>query len=215
MKIVVCSNPAPHMAHVEGKYDLAIVCGMCPIFDPHVVTWSIVNAVDYINDKFNPWLKKIDAPVKVILGGTRDHIAEFYGSQTSFYLAGEYLQDETITIKGINIYGMPWYMPYDSVDVELGAFRARGADFMNVAIDSIPDNADVIVTNTHAHRCMEDVLPYMQGDMRLEQKLSSLKRLKLLIHSNMSCEIDHNQKRKYLTICANKKAIGNSTVIHM
>jgi hypothetical protein len=215
MKIVVCSNPSPEMSAVEGRYDLALVCGICPVFDPHLITWNIVNSVDYIEEKFNPWLRNIDASVRVVMGGPRDHIAEFYGAQMSYYMPGEYLQDDTLVAKGLNIYAMPWYLPYEIDDKESGAFRARTKEFMNVAIDSIPEETDILLTNTHAHHCAEDVLPYFQGDQRLGNRLTSLKRLKLLIHSNRSCEAAPNQPRKYLTICASKEAIGSSTVIHM
>jgi|LauGreDrversion4_2_1035121.scaffolds.fasta_scaffold02259_7 hypothetical protein len=215
MKIVVCSNPAPEMSAIDGKYDLALVCGICPTFDPHLITWNIINSVDYIEQKFNPWLHGVDAAVRVVIGGPRDHIAEFYGAQMSYYMPGEYLQDDMIVAKGLNIYAMPWYLPYEMDDKESGAFRARTKEFMNVAIDSIPDETDILLTNTHAHHCAEDVLPYFQGDQRLGNRLASLKRLKLLIHSNRSCEAELNQPRKYLTICASRETIGSSTVIHM
>ena len=217
MRIVVCPNPAPDLKEIDGKYDLAIVCGICPLFDNHLVTWNVINSIDWIDGKFNSWLKNIDATVKVVTASPYDFVAEFYGSQLSYYLAGEYLQDDTVSFKGLNIYAMPWYMPHMPHVPGHGvrAFKARNSELMNVAIDSIPDETDILICNTHEHMCKGDVLPYFHGDSRLLERLDSLKRLKLFIHTNTACDFEQAQQRKYLTLCASHETIGSSTVVNM
>jgi hypothetical protein len=214
MRILICSNPSENFPVIEGKYDLTIVCGICPVFDKKLITWNIVNSVDWIEDKFNPWIRSIDSSVKIAFPSFYDHIAEFYGSQLAYYLAAEYIQDETLLVKGLNIYSMPWSMPYHAIE-EKSAFTARSKEFMNVAIESIPENSDIVIANMHSHFCEGDVLPHMHGDGKLRQKLDSVKKLKLFVHANEACESEEQDSKKYLTLCANQKTIGTSTVINM
>lgn len=215
MKIVVCSNPSPHLEHIDGKFDCALVCGLCPIFDAKLVTWNIVNDVDWIEEKLNPWLKQIDAPTKVVTGSPSDYVAEFYGSQLSFYVAGEYIQDETISVKGLNIYSMPWTPGLNQNRELTEAFVAKNSEFLSIAIDSIPDDTDILICNMHAHECAEIVMPNLIGDVRLRKRLESLRKLKLFVHGNKSCTPIIKEPKKYLTICANQESIGTSTVVNM
>ena len=180
MKIGVVTDCFDNLPSIDEKFDAFIVLGsFLPVYDTRLVTWNIVNQVDYIDNLFNPWLNKINSDYKIILGGKNDHLAQFYGSQTGFYLAGDYLQDETITIKGVNFYGMPW-VPSHYYDKDLCiAFRSREGNFFNLAVESINDNVDVLLTNVPPKLNFTSDDHKFDGDIFLSKKIESLKKIKL------------------------------------
>ena len=211
MKIGVVTDCFENLPSINESFDVFIVLGnFLPIYDTRLVTWNIVNQVDHIDNVFNPWLDKIKSDYKIILGGKNDHLAQFYGSQTSFYLSGDYLQDEIMTIKGINFYGMPW-MPSHYYDSDLAiAFRSREGNFFNLAVESINDNVDILLTNVPPKLNFTSDDHKFDGDIFLSKKIESLKKIKFHLFS-MCTSVDENIEKtiKHRSLCCSKSALSS------
>lgn len=208
MKIGIITESCQNLPEIDESFDVFIVLGnFLPVFDKRLVTWNIINQVDYIDNIFNPWLGKVNSKYKLILGGMNDHLAQFYGSQSSFYLAGDYIQDDLITISGINFYGMPW-VPSHYYDKEyLTAFKSREGNFFSLAVDSIHQDTDVLITNTPPKLNFLSENTKTDGDIFLSKKIESLKNIKIHMFS-LPCDVDINFERtiNHKSVCCSQAA---------
>lgn len=197
--IATCSDIGKNLPPLKEPVDILILCGsFCPIFDKTLISWNITNQVDYIQQHINPWLDNLPAPCKIIVGGKNDHVAEFYGSQLTHYLHAEYLQDDTMNCKGLKIYGTPWIPPHMKDEDQSSAFLCpQPAKYMR-AIEKIPKNINVLITNMYPR---EGESADLESDFALANKMDSLSSLQIHIHSGKLEVVEEDYKpKKYVSI---------------
>lgn len=188
--IATCSDVFSALPILKEPVDIAIICGsFCRMFDKDIISWNITNQVDFIQEKINPWLDSLPAPCKIIVAGKNDHIAEFYGNQLSHYLHAEYIQDDTMNCKGLQIYGTPWMPPHMKSEGKADAFVCKQPAKYIRAIDKIPSFVNVLVTNTYPR---EGESADLEADFALAKKMDSLSSLQIHIHS---CRVDEEESK--------------------
>ena len=99
---------------------------------------------------FYHWLKSLPHKYKILVGGNHDWFLHEEPERIK-ELPCIYLQDASIEIEGLKIYGTPW-VPYL---MGIGYFAARrGADMIE-KLSLIPDDIDVLISHS---------APFGQGD---------------------------------------------------
>ncbi|MAG27471.1 hypothetical protein CMI47_18210 [Candidatus Pacearchaeota archaeon] len=190
MRVAVTSDLYTGLFDFQENVDLFIICGnICPIWDKEAITYNIVNQTEWIEKELNPWLGRLNTDNILAIGGPNDFVAQHYGSNFSFYLNANYIQDEPITFSGTTFYGMPW-IPSHYVDSHYQcAFKSRSGELFKIALDSINNNIDVLLTYV-APRTSSDVKGENRGDVFLSNRIKELKKLKLCAYGISSCEKD-------------------------
>jgi hypothetical protein len=218
MKIGVVTDISQSLPSLEEDFDLFIIAGnFMPLYDSGLVTWNIVNQVDFIENKLNPWIKNIKSKYKLVMGGPNDHLAQFYGSQTSFYIHADYVQDELITYSGINLYGMPWVPRHYFTEKRInGAFKSRDNSFFKIAIDSIHDNTDILITNVPPKLNFNGENHFEDGDIYLSNKINALKNIKYHIFS-LPTGVDYEFEKtiKHRSLCCDVVALKNKNFLYL
>jgi len=192
MKIAVTSDLWTGLFNFQESVDLFIVCGnICPIWDKEAVTFNIVKQVEWIEGYLNPWLSKINTDNILLMGGPNDFIAQHYGSNFSFYIGGNYIQDEPITFNGHVFYGMPWTPSHYIEPNEQCAFKSRSGELFKVAIDSINNDSNVLLTYVPPRTTLDENKKINdRGDVFLTERIEELKKLKFCVYGMPSCEKD-------------------------
>ncbi len=212
--IAACSDVFAQMPQLKEAVDIAIICGsFCPLFDKSLVSWNITNQVDFIQEKFNPWLDSLPAPCKIIVGGKNDHVAEFYGSQLSNYIHAEYVQDDTVNCKGLNIYGTPWIPQHMQAKDQSNAFLCIKPEKYIKSIERIPKYTNILITNTYPR---EGESIDVEADFALAKKMESLKSMQLHIHSSAKIISEEEYKpKRYVSVQAPHASEGEFAIIRI
>lgn len=215
MKLAFCSDLCDGLFNINEKIDCLICCGnFLPIFDKEFLIWNITNQVDWIDASLNKWIERHPSTCFVFNGGPNDHLAKFYGSNTDYYLKGNYIQDELFSFKGLKIYAMPWLPPH-AYELEPNAFKTKDNSLYIAAVDSIPDETDVLVTWHHCYinKNCRDVSD--QGDIYLKKRVQSLKNLK--IHA-FGQPVEDNvilHSSRHLVVSSNRSRVGIYTTVQI
>lgn len=192
MKIAVTSDLYTGLFDFQENVDLFVVCGnICPIWDREAITFNIVNQTEWVERELNPWLGKLNTDNVLVMGGPNDFIAQHYGSNFSFYLNANYIQDEPITFSGTTFYGMPWIPSHYVEGRYKCAFKSRSGELFKIALDSINSNIDVLLTYASPRTSLEEPIgDKNRGDVFLSNRIKELKKLKLCAYGMVSCEKD-------------------------
>lgn len=93
--------------------------------------------------RFNNWIRDLPFKEKIVIAGNHDWYFEKKGrafiKDTSEFT---YLQDESITIDGIKIYGSPWQPEFYN-----WAFNLPRGIKLKEKWDMIPDDTDILITH--------------------------------------------------------------------
>lgn len=158
----------------------------------HCGDWSagIGNEKDTLN--FIEWLDKQPARYKIVIPG--NHEVNFsrnaeeqqflFDSVQSLYL----LNDSSITVEGLNIYGLPWTptfghgWAYNAANDRVEAAHLM-IPYIGDIYDKIPEDTDILLTHGPAYGIL-DLTPHSSYDRRagcatLTNHLSNNKRLKI------------------------------------
>jgi len=192
MKIAITSDLHTGLFDFNDEVDLFIICGnICPLWDKEAITYNIVNQTEWIEKELNPWLEKLNADNVLAIGGPNDFVAQHYGSNFSFYLNANYIQDEPITFGGITFYGMPWTPSHYVESHYQCAFKSRSGELFKIALDSINNNIDVLLTYVAPRTSLcEAQGEKNRGDVFLTNRVEELKKLRLCAYGMPSCEKD-------------------------
>ena len=215
MKLAFCSELCDGLFEVSNDLDCLICCGnFLPIYDKELLTWNITNQVDWVDSTLNKWIERYPSTCFVFSGGPNDHLAKFYGSHANYYIKANYIQDELLYFKGLNIYSMPWLPPHAS-EMEPNAFKTKDASLYIAAVDSIPEETDILITWNHCylHKNCKDIAE--QGDLYLKKKVQSLRNLK--IHS-FGQSVEDNvilHSSKHLVVSSNRARVGPYTTVQI
>tara|TARA_Y100000034_G_C6908993_1_gene422847 strand:- start:8219 stop:8860 length:642 start_codon:yes stop_codon:yes gene_type:complete len=203
MKIAVTSDLWTGLFDFQESVDLFIVCGnICPIWDKDAITYNITQQTEWVEKELNPWLGNLNTDNVLLMGGPNDFVAQHYGSNFSFYLNGNYIQDEPITFDGHVFYGVPWVPSHYIEPLEQCAFKSRSGELFKIALDSISNNIDVLLSYVAPRTSLEESDTgggVIRGDVFLKKRIDELKKLKFCIYGMPSCEKDTSIIKKSRT----------------
>lgn len=93
--------------------------------------------------QFNDWATAQRPPIRILIGGNHDQTLEDMGREKAkqAFSAGQYLQDESLLLSGIRIYGSPFSIPYWGKPTHSDAFNNAKL------LAGIPDDIDILVTH--------------------------------------------------------------------
>lgn len=141
MKITAISDIHGYLPDIPNC-DLLLIAGdICPATDHSFYFQSQWLKADFCN-----WLNKVPAKNIIVVAGNHD----WYFSNCSHKFSAQfvqfpkhvhYLQDSTVNIDGLNIYGTPWQPIFCD-----WAFNLNEID-LDSKFKAIPDNCDVLVTH--------------------------------------------------------------------
>jgi len=96
---------------------------------------------------FNAFLKTLPHKYKIVIGGNHDHLlASSPELGKSLLQDAIYLQDESVTIEGIKLYGSPWQPIFNTNACD--AFALLRGETMRKKWALIPDDTDILITHS-------------------------------------------------------------------
>jgi len=96
---------------------------------------------------FNDFLATLPHQYKVVIGGNHDHLLASSPELSHTLLKDAiYLQDDSVTIEGIKIYGAPWQPIFNTNACD--AFALPRGKVMRSKWDMIPEDTDILVTHS-------------------------------------------------------------------
>ncbi len=150
MKIVALSDT--HYKHLEVEVppsDVLIVAGD---FMSHGSRTEIPH--------FRDWLNELPHELKIVIAGNHDWAFEEHLDEARFLLLGpgiQYVQDQSLTWKGVKFYGSPWQPDFFN-----WAFNLPRGEELAAKWALIPDDTDVLIT----HGPPAGILDKNAGDQR-------------------------------------------------
>ena len=135
MKIVFVSDLHGNLIDDIPPCDILCICG-----DISKHTRSIYETANWFNLKVKKWLNDIPAGEVCIIAGNHDEI--FYRKDlldTDF--RWHYLEDKSIEIKGLKIYGTPW------TSIFLNWYFMKSEEQLKQVFDNIPEDTDILMTH--------------------------------------------------------------------
>ncbi len=179
MKVAVASDTQGVLPEIAGPHDLFIHCGnFCPtISGDHV---SIQSQISWLHERFRPWLDSINATHKIIIPGHGDIAVGYLEPNFEFHVDAIYLRDQSTTVNGLVVYGMPWvpyalrkYVPPKS------SFISRNSAMYEGAVNKIPDNVNLLITRIPPYGMLDKLGDSNVGDKSLLSKISKCTQLKM------------------------------------
>lgn len=132
---------------------------------------------------FNEWLGTLSYKHKIVIAGNHD---KFLADHTDNGFNGKkilnnatYLDEETINIKGINIYGSPYTPSFSNMRKGLAFYKERGIELKSIW-DEIPDNTDILITHGPPYGILDKAYDgsaggFSVGDKPLLEKVLEVK----------------------------------------
>lgn len=113
----------------------------------HTLDTTGVRQGHWLNGEFRRWLEPlVDRGVEVVaIWGNHDFVGE-HAEHVPHDLPWNLVQDELVTVQGINIYGTPWVpgLPYWAFFADERRLQLRA--------DAIPDGIDILMTHGPPYR---------------------------------------------------------------
>ncbi len=124
--------------------DLLLIAGdICPSGPPE-------KQAAWLDTTFRTWLEKVPATEVVIIAGNHDLIFEKAPALIPQDLRCHYLEDTSITLFGLHIYGTPWQLPF------WGAFN-KADPLLTQIYATIPKNTDIIISHGPPYGLLDTV----------------------------------------------------------
>jgi len=164
MKIVAFSDT--HMLHENVEIpdgDLLIFAG----------DMSICKTVQDVS-QFNDFLESLPHPHKIVVGGNHDHLLA-YSPDIGIELlqSATYLQDRTVTIEGIKIYGAPWQPTFNTK--ACNAFALPRGKIIRRKWQLIPGDTNILVTHSPPCGIMDEDSGVSHGCSDLLERVEQIK----------------------------------------
>lgn len=181
MKTWVISDT--HLQHGELKIPKNIDCVICS------GDWanSKAPAINYEESlKFLNWFKGLHADYKIIISGNHNTAMQTQPYESllkekidkyGFY----YLEDSSISIEGINIYGSPWTLEFGR-DWAFNISRSHSGQIYDI----IPEDTDVLITHGPPYGILDLGRSGNRiGDYTLREKVFNLTKLRYHIFGHL------------------------------
>lgn len=139
MKICAISDLHGNLPKIK-KCDLLLIAGdVCPAINHHLEF-----QLEWLNNDFRKWLDNIPAKNIVSIFGNHDFIAQERDDLIP-NLRWNYLNNSSVNIGGINIYGTPWSLWF--YDWAFNAPKECGEEFLENIYNKIPVNTDIVLSH--------------------------------------------------------------------
>ena len=126
-------------------------------------------------EAFNIFLSKLPHRHKLIVAGNHDWAFERTPQKARALLtAGTYLEDQSVEVEGLRIYGSPWQPEFFS-----WAFNLRRGSEIRAKWDLIPKDTDVLITHGPPHGFC-DRTPYAR--VGCQDLLETVRRVRPKVH---------------------------------
>lgn len=123
---------------------------------------------------FNNFLGTLPHKHKIVIGGNHDHrLARDPGKAKALLTNAVYLQDESVVIAGVTIYGAPWQPIFN--DYACDAFALPRGKALKEKWDMIPQEIDILVTHTPPLGIFDQDGPVSHGCSDLATAIAKLK----------------------------------------
>jgi len=140
MRVVCISDCHGHLP-VIPECDLLLIGGdVTPVAD-HSVKYQ----ARWLNNFLRPWLQRVPARHICGIAGNHDFIFEQAPSRVPTDLRWNYLQDSSIVIDGLKIYGTPWQPWF--CDWAFNAPRENGEAFLAQKYRLIPPDVNILISH--------------------------------------------------------------------
>jgi len=111
---------------------------------------------------FNSFLKSLPHKYKIVVGGNHDHLlASSPDLGRKLLHDAIYLQDESVIIEGIKIYGSPWQPAFNSKACD--AFALPRGGNIREKWDLIPTDTDILITHSPPCGIMDEDSGFSHG----------------------------------------------------
>jgi Icc-related predicted phosphoesterase len=168
-KIVAISDLHGQLPKLPSCDILLIGGDVCPVWDHSLLFQEL-----WLNGNFLPWLKSCSAKYKVFVAGNHDFFFENYEAKPWSVFSNSYcrmkersdiyyLQDNGVTLEGINLWGSPWQLPFFD-----WAFNLPD-DKIKAYADRIPTDTDILILHSP---------PYGYGDKVFEDDEEGLPKVR-------------------------------------
>lgn len=164
MRVVAISDLHGYLPEDLPECEIILIGGdLCPVNDhtiPYQANWLI--------DVFNPWLADLK-PEVVCVAGNHDFVFERAKGLVP-KLNCHYLENQSVEIKGLKIWGSPWSMKFNNW--AFGAIDSKLADIWT----TIPDDTDIIVVHGPPHNMGDRVEEGLRtGSISLVDRIDQVK----------------------------------------
>jgi len=169
--------------------DLLLIAGdICPLHE-HSITGYAMQSI-WLDEKFRPWLKEVPAKYIVAICGNHDVVFEKFPKEVPSDLPWHYLQDNSITIKGLKIYGTPytnWFLDW--------AFNLDKDDpnetKLRLCFEQIPNDTDILMTHGPPHGILDQIAGVGDhlGSVALRERVFKVKP-RLHVHGHIHSAIN-------------------------
>lgn len=134
-------------------------------------------------ERFGNWLRTQPHRHKIVIAGNHDWPFQ-REEKTAREALGEgvvYLQDQSVNLDGVLVYGSPWQPEFCR-----WAFNLPRGDALRKIWSKIPDQADVLLTHGPPHGILDQTFDRrLVGCEALRERLDSLPRLKLHVFGHI------------------------------
>lgn len=143
VKIIATSDLHGRLPQISAC-DLLLICGdICPdVSSLHQAKW--------LDEVFRNWLEKLPAKEIVCIAGNHDRIFEQARHLVPKEMKFHYLQDNTIELYGLKIYGTPWQLPF------WGVFNLSD-DELEEQYSIIPKDIDILMSHAPPYGIFDEV----------------------------------------------------------
>jgi Icc-related predicted phosphoesterase len=158
--------------------DLLLIAGdICP-------DGSKAFQAKWLDTSWRNWLEKIPAKEVVAVAGNHDRLFEKDLHLIPKDLRWHYLQDSSIILFGLKIYGTPWQLPF------WGAFNLSDK-LLETVYEKIPDGIDIVISHGPPFGLFDEVPSYLEtplhtGSLSLRRRLLKVKP-KLVVFGHIHC----------------------------
>jgi len=145
--------------------------------------------------KFRNWFEELPHKYKILIAGNHDW--PFYEDRDfgrRLFQNSIYLQDESIEIEGIKIYGSPWTPEFND-----WAFNLPRGKELQKKWSKIPDDTDILVSHGPLATILDNVNNLPMGCVDLQQRVLEIKpKLHIFGHIHMNHGIRIRKDTTYI-----------------
>lgn len=171
MRIVVTADLHGNLPHIP-KCDLLLIGGdVCPVWDHDPSTQAM-----WLRRRFAPWLRSLPAEEIVGIAGNHDFVAVKYPGSV-VHLPWRYLNNETIDVDGLRIFGSPLSPYFTPGWVFMPPDRELAATW-----DLIPEDVDILLVHGPPKGIQDKTIPLFEH-MKSQHAGSGSLRNKLIYNS--------------------------------
>jgi Icc-related predicted phosphoesterase len=174
MKVVAISDMHSMLNFKVPKADMLLIAGdLCPA--AHSAYLSVDIQKNWLNKEFRTWIEEQPVDEVVITSGNHDWIFEVAKDEVpAFNKNCHYIEDESIEILGLKIYGSPVQPPFND-----WAFN-RDEKSIQKYWDNIPEGLDILLVHCPPYGIMDETnhpnyIPEKIGCKRLMKRIKEVR----------------------------------------